>query len=617
MFSTSEAPNPLDASIVKATDESLVTDNWEYIIDVCDCVNDDPENGASNAIAAITKRLQVNNANILLRSLSLILSLAENCGSKMKQEISSHDFTDLLFKLIENKAIHYTIKVKLIEIMNQLSQSFKNDPSLKYMEITYSKVKREYSNLTPEGTTAPVASTAPSQPAAQNEDDDDLQAALKASLDAFNSEEKFRKSKTNSVQQPVQETPAVQPVQLPVQEDPVQPAVPHQIQPQPTEEAAPAVNKVIALYDFSSAAQDQLSFKKGDVIIVLENIYKDWWRGSLNGRVGIFPLNYVTLIKEPSKEELLKDIELEYTIGQETRNIERLLVKLQSLNSSEDPAEILNASNDEYIQTLYNNITPLRPKVTKLIDKYSKKKEELITLDTKLTDAEKKYNDLMDAAVSKYQGSHQYPSYTGTPTYYPQGQQPVQASQPSQQPYQAPVQQPYQAPPQQPYQAPAQQPASQPQYFQQPQQSQPQQPQLQQPQPQQPPPQQPQPQQFQPQYPPHQLPLSNLSNSIPTQNTQIPSPQQNSTGYHNQRLSQVSITNPLTNLPTGNGFGNETGSNPPYPKINTLEMLSGANASSLAPSNTSSSSIPTNLPAADPAPFPENTSVFLPKPREA
>jgi signal transducing adaptor molecule len=38
-------------------------------MDACDKVNDDPEDGAKNAISAVTKRLNIDNANVQIYSL--------------------------------------------------------------------------------------------------------------------------------------------------------------------------------------------------------------------------------------------------------------------------------------------------------------------------------------------------------------------------------------------------------------------------------------------------------------------------------------------------------------------------------------------------------------------
>lgn len=50
---------------------------------------------------------------------------------------------------------------------------------------------------------------------------------------------------------------------------------------------------VTALYDFEAVNPEELQLNEGDVIIVTKKDDSGWWEGSLNGKVGIFPANYV------------------------------------------------------------------------------------------------------------------------------------------------------------------------------------------------------------------------------------------------------------------------------------------------------------------------------------
>ncbi|KAG0737027.1 hypothetical protein G6F62_009753 [Rhizopus arrhizus] len=47
-----------------------------------------------------------------------------------------------------------------------------------------------------------------------------------------------------------------------------------------------------ALYDFGATGPDELSFKTNDLIQVVEEVDEGWWLGELEGRRGIFPVNY-------------------------------------------------------------------------------------------------------------------------------------------------------------------------------------------------------------------------------------------------------------------------------------------------------------------------------------
>ncbi|KIY52913.1 DUF500-domain-containing protein [Fistulina hepatica ATCC 64428] len=58
------------------------------------------------------------------------------------------------------------------------------------------------------------------------------------------------------------------------------------------------VARAIALYNFDAVENGDLSFKKGDVIIVTEKSSStdDWWKGRLNGCEGSFPANFVDVV---------------------------------------------------------------------------------------------------------------------------------------------------------------------------------------------------------------------------------------------------------------------------------------------------------------------------------
>ena len=56
---------------------------------------------------------------------------------------------------------------------------------------------------------------------------------------------------------------------------------------------AQACSRVKALYDFDPQEDGELAFRRGDVIRVVNSAYEGWWKGELDGRIGIFPLTYI------------------------------------------------------------------------------------------------------------------------------------------------------------------------------------------------------------------------------------------------------------------------------------------------------------------------------------
>jgi hypothetical protein len=56
--------------------------------------------------------------------------------------------------------------------------------------------------------------------------------------------------------------------------------------------------KYRAAYAFAGQQEDELTFEAGDVITLVSRDEADWWRGEIDGRVGVFPANYVEPIVE-------------------------------------------------------------------------------------------------------------------------------------------------------------------------------------------------------------------------------------------------------------------------------------------------------------------------------
>lgn len=120
------------------------------------------------------------------------------------------------------------------------------------------------------------------------------------------------------------------------------------------------VTRVRALHTFEPTEPGELAFEKGDIIKVVDRGYKDWWRGQIKGRTGIFPVNYVvswhtvevtTLdlmfpqepLPEPTTADIAREAEQEAAVFSQAANVDRLLTMLRQM----DPAKDNLADNEE------------------------------------------------------------------------------------------------------------------------------------------------------------------------------------------------------------------------------------------------------------------------------
>lgn len=268
----------------------------------------------------------------------------------MHRELCSRAFTDALLKLANDRNTHNQVKAKIMERMKEWSDMFSKDPDLGIMYDAYYRLKQSNPQLQPPS--APQKNSLTDVD--RQKEEEELQMALTLSL-----QEEERKKKAAEPASAGPSSSSAAPQQ--------QAATP--IQPVPSGTTAATVSRVRALYDFVPTEPGELEFKRGDVIAVLESVYKDWWRGSLKGKTGIFPLNYVEKLTDPTPEELQREAQMEAEVFAEIKNVEKLLTLL-STNSA--PRE----EDNEEISKLYHQTLAIRPKLIKLIEKYSQKKGE-------------------------------------------------------------------------------------------------------------------------------------------------------------------------------------------------------------------------------------------------
>lgn len=344
----------LMTSVAKATDENLTSENWEYILDVCDKVNSS-DSGGKDAVAAMIKRLAHRNANVQLYTLELANSLSQNCGIKIHRELSSKSFTDTLLRIAGDRNTHQQVKSKILERMEEWTKMFARNPELGIMESAYGRLKNQNPNLQPPQAPRKAQITDYDR----QKEEEELQMALKLSI-----QDKGRTPTMPTTAAQTQQQQSTQSSSEPVE---------IQSTAVPTGTTAATVSRVRALFDFVPSEPGELQFRKGDVIAVIESVYKDWWKGSLRGQTGIFPLNYVEKLQDPTQEDLRREAEMEAEVFSQIKNVERLLALL-----STNTGDVGSRENEE-VTELYHATVAIRPKLIELIGKYTQKKGEVLS----------------------------------------------------------------------------------------------------------------------------------------------------------------------------------------------------------------------------------------------
>ncbi|GAA6017332.1 hypothetical protein JCM11491_000635 [Sporobolomyces phaffii] len=378
--------NPYDEIINKATDEKQTEINWETALSVWDKVNEDGETGARNSVNALAKRLTHRSANVQLFSLTLAGALVNNCGPSLHREISGKAFTQALTRLINDRTTHDSVKKEALKSIEEWVKEHPNNSDFDLLNDTYESLKRQNHKF---------PSSAARNPSSPRVDDDalrreeeDLQRALAESAALSNPLRGYQPS-SSSNSQPQSHSNAETTKSLPSE---------------PASQSNPS--RVQALYDFVGQSVEELEFRRGDIIRVVECLYEDWWKGeNLNqrGRIGIFPRNHVQPLPEEEEPKprqgstsqfnshaAASEEDLEAEVFAQVALVDRLLALMSQLREQGQDF----ADNDE-LTDLYNSSMRLRPRVVKLIRKYDQKQADLEDMNRKVDQARGIYEGML------------------------------------------------------------------------------------------------------------------------------------------------------------------------------------------------------------------------------
>lgn len=267
---------------------------------------------------------------------------------------------------------------------------FKKDPQLSLIPSMYNKLKQEghdFSDTEPTPKREIQLSKDPNVVSSQQEEDD-IAKAIELSLKEKTASPKAQSTSYSSSLYPsVSNATALTTGALSA--------------------SAPATEprKVRALYDFEAAEDNELTFKAGEVIMVIEESDPNWWRGTNHRGEGFFPANFVTADLSAEPEDLsvkeTKSSKKAVQFTDESQNyqsqpveinedsIDRLLFLLHEADPS-DPSQ-----DSEEMLRLENVVNQMGPLIDSELERVDRKHAQLTQLSSDLIDTINLYHSLM------------------------------------------------------------------------------------------------------------------------------------------------------------------------------------------------------------------------------
>ena len=411
--------NAFDQMIEKVTDEKNTAEDWGEIMSVCDRVGA-TATGPKECLRALIRRLNNQDPHVVLQAITLLDACVNNCGRNFLLEVASRDFETEFKKLLTKS--HPKVVEKLKNMLRKWAEGeFSKDPQYSLIPSLYAGLRREGLDFSSEEERVKKTKL-PSDPMAvsSQQEEEDIAKAIQLSLQETKGKGSAGTSGVSNVLYPTESLysgAAAAASSMSGQSGGNTPAV------RKEEE-----KKARALYDFEAAEDNELTFKAGEIVIILDDADPNWWKGSNHRGEGLFPSNFVTMDMAGAGGERKRSVVFNEEV--EVQEVEQVTWPTQSTIDEEKINTLLGLLHDADPTTgdndppelarLEDQVNSMGPLIDTELEQVDRRHAQLTRLSHQLVDALTLYHTLMRdmPPVSAY-NMYQHPSH---PPQYPHPQ---------------------------------------------------------------------------------------------------------------------------------------------------------------------------------------------------
>jgi len=437
------APNPFDGIVEKVTDAKNTSEDWGHIMDLCDQVQQH-RNGAKDCLKAIIKRLNHQDPHVVLQAITVLDACANNCGKEFRLEIASREFENEFRRLLGRT--QPKVQEKLRGVLKSWTEGeFKGDSQLSLIPSLYNALKKEgmdFSSSSDEATKKRVAAV-PKDPnvVSSQQEEDDIAKAIQLSLQESKSAVKSSGASvasssstlypSNSLYGGLGATGA----SVAAGGNNSSAGTSSSSSPKKDEK------KARALYDFEAAEDNEMTFKAGEIVIIIDDSDANWWKGSNHRGEGLFPANFVTTDLNAEPEQFKEQRRRSVQFNEEVEVVSTAPTLVEDFSTPEISEEKI----DNVLQLLHeadptqpesdapelpaqeDQVYKMGPLIDAELEAVDRRHAQLTRLSTELVDALNLYHQLMHENIQGGYGmpppNGGYNPYVG-PASLPHQQQP-------------------------------------------------------------------------------------------------------------------------------------------------------------------------------------------------